>query len=426
MYDFCTIKSVEGRLCVIEAGLDHLNHGSVIEVMFFREEDIVQQPDYSFTFDEHMRAELDGQLVLRTGAVGYRFRFTPDTGSFTEPSNETDDGIYYDQLLTINIPKDRPEITWLKYRMRYGRYAVLYRDANGLVKFLRDRRVKFDLNTGRNRGEYNGHVLSARRLNTTPALFWKLAAGDSLETLFTEAMLVMRYNNFTLPEGWQVGKQLTLSHTPASNDSLVVTYNDALYVLDGEHYTLNGRDLTLQFLDVIDDGGDGNLYIRYAADEIGTAIGGFVQHEHPFTSAAASGTTITLPSTPQDIDSLLLTWNQTLTLRPGVHYTLAGNVVTLLFDIDPDGDTDIITAQYTIDGTLTIAGWNQYRHDEPLESLGGITFNLPHVPLAHSLLVYLDNTLLLRPGTDYNILGDEIQILFDVVADSRFDCWYAY
>ena len=426
-YDFCSIQEVEGRLCAIDSGLDKLNQGSVIEALFFREVDIISQPSYSFSFDSNNAATLDGLLVLKAGAIGYRFRFTPDTGRYSETQQENDDGVTYDQLFTLSIPKDRPEVVWLKVRMRFPRYAVIYRDANGNVKVLRHQRVKFDLNTGTSRTEYNGHILSARRLTDSPALHWSITPGATLDSIYTAASLVMDTVFSSLPEGWLVGKQISLNAAPVSPESVLVIYNQAIPLRYGEHYTVSGSTVSLLFNDDVDGGTPGTIHCFYATNLVGTAIGAFNRHLAIKSAAYTSGETITLPTAPTDSQQLLVVYNDVLSLRPGIDYTISGSTVTLLFDGDPAGDQDTFDFYYVSDtgSALAITGWKQYPQPIISAQASGYTFDLPHTPITNSLLVRLDG-MILRPGTHYNLTDNEIEVLFALAADSRIDCWYAY
>lgn len=428
-YDFAKIISVEGRLCVIDSGFDKLNQGSLVEALFLREEDIISSPSYSFAFDELSAAQLSGTLLLKSGAEGYRFRFTPETGGFGETSTETDIGVYYNQSFTIQIPKDRPEITWLKHRMRRPRYAIIYRDANGIVKFLRNQRVKFDFNTQNNRSGYNGHTLQARRSVETPALHWDIQMGESLESLYTAASLTLSTTFFNLPEGWQAGKVLQLNTPVFSADATLLIYNQSLRLRYGEHYIIEGTNITLLFSDEVASGDPGTIHMLNATNTVGDDIGGFQQSTATRTAAYNVGETFTLPAAPLSINHLRVVWNSSLTLRPGIDYTLAGNLVTLSFAADPDGDTDSFDFFFATAGpALDITGWKQYPVSNTLllEIASGVSFPLPHTPISASLLLHLDDTIQLRPGVDYNLNNDEIEILFALPAGSRIDAWYAY
>lgn len=427
-YDFCTLANVEGKLCLINAGADQFNHGSVLETYVFLESDVVSFPTYNFSFDENGLAQLSGMIALRAGAEVYAFRYTPDTGSFTEGMNEADEGISYDQLLTISIPKDRPEITWLKHRMRFGRYAIIYRDANGLTKSMRDVRVKMDLNTGKVRSDYNGHVMYARRLMDKPALHFNLSPSLPITSLFEATVIALDLYQETLIEGWQTGKNITLPNIPFSPESAIVLYNSALKLKFGDHYTINGKVITLNFSDIPEDGIAADIQVFYATNAPGTAIASFVQHTDTKTASYLSGETITLPSAPIDDQHLIAVWNDNLTLRLGTDYTLSGSTITLLFSGDPTpSDTDIFSFFYAVGGTaITINSWKQYIYTAPSALTSGFTFELPHTPIADSLNIWFDSNFRLRPGVHYNLSGNEVEILFDVDTSTIFDCWYAY
>jgi len=425
VYDFCKLIAVEGRLCAIDSGANRLNHGSVIETIFIQEKDIVRQPDYNFAFDDQAAAELVGSLVLRSGATGYRFRFTPSTGRFTEPMQETDDGIFYPQLLTIQIPKDRPEITWLKHHIRWGRYAILYRDGNGNTKFIRRQRVKLDLSTGQSMVDYNGHTLVARRSTDEPALHWQLSPTASLESIFTVAALFFKTEFVSLPEGWQAGKVIQLSSTPFSSESMLVIYNQAPPLQAGSHFTLNGDKITLQFADDVASGDPGTIYILYASNDIGTDIGAFVQGKETKGASYSNGSTFALPSSPIDSDNLLIIYNDALTLVPGTDYSLAGNTVTHNWGGD-SGDTFRYFFAAAGGGPIPISGWKQYSFPVVSAESSGFTFNLPHTPIANSLMLHYDGSVWLEEGVHFNLTDDEIEILFDLPADSSLLAWYAY
>lgn len=427
-YDFCEILSVEGMLCAIPAGYIRYNHGGMNEAIFLPESYIISFPEYSFSFDENKAAQLTGSIILRAGATGYRFRFTRDTGNFSEPMQENDDGPYYDQLFAISIPKDRPEITWLKQRMSRPRYALLYRDANGITKALRNLRVKMDLNTGRKAEEYNGHILYARKASELPAMHWNISPSSALETIFTVSSITLATYATSLAEGWQVGKKIQLPYTPINSESVVAIYNNVLHLRLGTDFTVSGDFVTLNFADIPDGGGPGELTFFFAANRIASDISGFVQDISTKTSSYSSGETIVLPSSPADDGHLLITMNHTVALRRGVDYTLSGNTITLLFPGTPSGgDPDTFHCFYATSGSaLDIAGWKNYRHNMPTGLTTGSQFTLPHTPLANSLLLWYDGHLLLEPGVHYNLNTDEVTIQFDTAAKSSIDAWYAY
>lgn len=426
-YEFCTLQNVEGKLCLITAGLDHFNYGGLLETYVFLEDEIVSFPNYSFAFDQNGSAALNGVIQLKAGAEVYAFRFTPETGSFTEPMGEDDDGITYDQLLTISIPKDRPEITWLKHRMRLGRYAILYRDSNGITKVLRDCRIKMDLNGGKVKSDYNGHVLYARRLSASPALHFTLDASLPITSLFESTVMAMDVYQETLIEGWQTGKNITLPNIPFSAESIMIVYNSSIYLRPGEHYVINGKIITLKFSDIPEDGAAADIQVFYAYNDATPAIDDFDQHDHTIVGGYPINTTITLPSTPVNDQYLIAVYNDSLLLRLGTDYTLAGNTISLLFSKSPSGDDDTFSFFYATTGTpLTINNWKQFLYTSPTAQSSGFTFELPHTPINDSLNIWWESSFRLRQGVHYNIVNNEVEILLDVDAASTFDCWYAY
>jgi len=399
------------------------------EAIFFPEQYILSFPNYDYAFDAAKAAQLTGSITLRAGTTGYRFRFTKDTGSFSEPMDETDDGVFYDQLFTISIPKDRPELTWLKYRMQYGRYALLYRDRNGITKALRHLRVKFDLNTGKKADEYNGHIMYARKSAEEPAQHWQLNPNSSLESIYQMANMQLATQLLSLPEGWQAGKKVVLPFTPISLESIYATYNTSIILRPGTDFTLSGRTITLNYSDTPAAGGEpGDLHFLYAANKLGDGLNSFTQEVTTKTATYTSGETITLSGTPADIDNLYIRFNQAIALRPGIDFSLAGNTVTLLFDSSPSGtDADTFHIYYAdLAATpLDIAGWKMYSYYTASGFSSGEIIELPHTPIANSLLVRYDNVLQLLPS-QYNLTTNELEILFDAPAGSRIDCWYSY
>ena len=420
-YDFCEIDDV-ARIC------SH-NIGGLNEAVLLPESYILSFPSYDFAFDAQKSASLSGTITLRNGATGYRFYFTWETGSFAEPMQENDSGVYYDQSFTLNIPKDRPEITWLKHRMRQGRYTILYRDANGRVKAARNLRVKFDLNTGKRGEEYNGHVMTARKASVRPALHWTMNDGDSLETLYLLSNIQYDTLSVSLPEGWQAGKKVELPHTPISLESIYATYNNSLILRPGTHFTLQGKTVTLSFSDNPDGGDAGNLMFFYAANRIGDGLKTFEQQTASKTAAYTSGETISLSGTPANADHIFIRMNQSLSLRPGTDFSISGSTVTLNFAGSPSiSNPDTFHIYYaTIDSSpAAISGWKHFSYFTAVGASLGTVIELPHTPIAGSLLVRLDDTLQLLESTDYNLTNDELQILWDIPAKSRIDCWYAY
>lgn len=434
-YSFLELADVQARLCIITAGRDTYNHGGLSELYIIPDAQVVSVPAYSFAFGGP-DAAITSPLRIASGAELYLFQFTPETGSFTEPSQENDDGVYYDQVVTVQIPKDRAAITWLKERMRYGRYTCIYRDRNGIVKYLPGMRAKWDLDTKTKPDDYNGHTLFLRRAAPTPALPIELPGGigsDLAADVFDIAVLRLDTHVVTQPSGWAAGQTIALPFAPVAPDAPILIYNDALKLRRGEHYNLVGSTITLLFPDVPDGDAEGSIQVLAPYYGSTGPISSFVQHSATLSATYTSGQTIALPSAPANIEHLHVRLNAAVTLRPGTHYTLSGSTVTLLFGATLGvGEEDVFHFFYARTGAAaTIVGFRQFAFIESIELPSGYIFTLPHTPIAGSLLIWLNDALLLREAVDYNLNDNEIELLFDIdesTVDSPtvLDCWYAY
>jgi hypothetical protein len=432
-YSFLELADVQARLCNITSGRDHFSQGGLGELLVVPDAQVIGVPAYSFPFGGP-DAAITQPLTLASGATIYRFGFTPETGTFTEPSQENDDGVYYDQVITVQIPKDRPSITWLKERMRYGRYTCIYRDRNGQVKYLPGMRAKWDLDTKAKPDDYGGHTLYFRRASATPALHIEIEGlgSDLVAGVFDVAVLRLDTHILNLPAGWVAGQSFTLPFAPVSSEAPIVLYNEALKLRPGDHYTITGSTITLLFADVPDvEPGLLHFLVPYYGSS--GPIASFVQHSATLTSTYASGQTIALPSPPTDTEHLLVHLNDTVVLRAGVHFTLSGSTITLLIGATlASGQEDVFSFFYTTAGTaLTVVGFRQYTVRESIALHSGYTFTLPHEPVAGSLLIWYNDALLLREAEHYNLNDNEIELLFDidestVDAPTVLDCWYAF
>lgn len=426
-YDFCEISSID-KLCSLSSPFP-FNIAGINEAILFPEQYILSTPSYNFVFDQNKAAQLSGSIVLKQGAEGYRFRFTTETGSFSEKMQENGDGVFYDQLFSINIPKDRPEITWLKYRMSRSRYTALIRDANGHTKIIRNLRVKFDMDSGKSNTDYNGHTMYARKAATIPALHWNLSSTLALESLFSESLISFDNHYIKFDNGWQPTQKIELPNTPISIEGIYAVYNNTMVLQPGTDFTLNGKTITLSFDDEpLATNSAGEFTFFYACNRIGQGISTFHQETIQKTTTYTSGETITLSNTPADIDHINIRLNQSVTLRPGVDFSLSGNTITLNFGDTPTvSSPDTFHILYIETGTDDVGGWKYYSHNSTSGLVANNTVSLPHTPVANSLLVRYDGALQLIPGTDFNLINNnEVQLLFDTDANSKLEFWYAY
>lgn len=434
-YSFLELADVQARLCIVTDGRDHLNQGGLGELYVIPDAQVIASGSYSWAFGGPSAA-ITSPLRLASGATLYRFHFTPETGSFTEPSQENDDGVYYDQVITLQIPKDRSSVTWLKERMRYGRYTCIYRDRNGIVKYLPGMRAKWDLDTKTKPDDYNGHTLYFRRASPTPALHIELPGGigsDLAADVFDIAVLRLDTHVVTQASGWASGQTISLPFSPIAPEAAIVMYNEALKLRLGDHYTLSANTITLLFPDVPDGQALGTIQVLYPYYGSSGPIAAFARQVATRSTTYSSGTTIVLSGTPTDVEHILITLNESVVLRPGTHYTLSGSTITLLVGATlASGEQDVFDVFYATTGTAaTIVGFRQHTFQESIALSSGHIFTLPHSPVAGSLLIWMNEALLLRAGTHYNLNDDEIELLFDVPASTVsdptvLDCWFAY
>ena len=189
-FEVHSLQNVEGKLCSISAGIDSFNYGGLCELYVIEHNSVLTLPSVSLQFDSGKQAIASGDIIVDTDVEAYYFQFTPDTAGFIEKMDDNNHGGYYDQSLVITIPKDRPELPWLKYKMSRGRYILIYRDNNGQTKIIgkigKGLRVKFDLDTKKDMAGFNAHTMTARRSSLEPAIFWSLAADEPILDHITE------------------------------------------------------------------------------------------------------------------------------------------------------------------------------------------------------------------------------------------------
>lgn len=413
------------QLCRITAGWSKLNLGGLIEIIAFDEGAILSAPTYRYAFDENRKMQLDGKITLRQGAEFYYFKFTPDTGGFTEEEVDTENGVHYDQSLSAFFPKDHPEYTYVKHTMRNRRYAFLYRDSNGLVKLLRNHRTQSNLNTQTQQSQKNGHNFRTRQLSLAPAMLLidpvsKDSVLTNIDLAFEDTTPIYKVQRQIYAGGFTKGTTIQLNHPAIWTKSVQVWLNGTLTLKQGRDYNNSLDQITLCF----DEAGESSIDVIYPTLNLGTAISAFNKHTATKTASYVSGEQFTLPSSPISSDHLKIIHNDTILLRHGIDYTLAGADVTILFDSDPTPtDTDTFTCFYTTGGgaNLTLKGYDTFVIRTTLDIAVNTTYTLRHTPIANSVEVYLNDAVLLLEGTDYQVTNDEIEFLIQIDADANED-----
>lgn len=191
-FELTIFKALPDNLAVVDAGFDQLNQGGLNELLMILPENITAFPSYNPNWDDTGKFQLPNtNITLAADSEIYRIRFSPETGGFTENNRNDNRGYWFESGIKIDIPKDRPEVTFLKYKMRGRRYVALIRDNNGLVKVVGDAskgmQFNFQLDTKTGRGDYNGHTMSGKLNTLRPIPFWAITGA------ITDSITILRF-----------------------------------------------------------------------------------------------------------------------------------------------------------------------------------------------------------------------------------------
>lgn len=100
---------------------------------------------------------------------------SPDSISFTEKESQEKYGVVYKTEINGFIPKDSPEIVEIINAMCRRKWVVILLDQNEQFKVSgtpeNPLRVSFDLDTGSETAERNGHTVSFYGIQTSKAKF---------------------------------------------------------------------------------------------------------------------------------------------------------------------------------------------------------------------------------------------------------------
>jgi len=100
---------------------------------------------------------------------------SPGSMSFSEKQAEGKPGISYKTELNAFVPKDTPEAQAIIDDMSRRKWVVVYMDQNELCKVVgtvdNPVRVSFDLGTGADTSEKNGHTVSFYGVQVNKAIF---------------------------------------------------------------------------------------------------------------------------------------------------------------------------------------------------------------------------------------------------------------
>jgi hypothetical protein len=78
----------------------------------------------------------EGGIVLQDDALIHDWLFSSSRGTYEEKSLTTVQGIGYDQLIKLVLPRDAPETTLALMQMTGRKWMAVYTDANGLIRLV--------------------------------------------------------------------------------------------------------------------------------------------------------------------------------------------------------------------------------------------------------------------------------------------------
>jgi len=169
-------KAIYQNLATIDAGFDKLNRGGLSELYLILPSSISVLPSYNLYEDATGQFNINAtHITLLANSEVFRLRFLPDSAKYSETQKEDDNGILYEQILKLDLPKTRAEVTWLKHKVRRRRYVAIYRDNNGLVRILgtKERGFQFQFKEDIS-GENNFYEVTGKLNALAPAPFWSI------------------------------------------------------------------------------------------------------------------------------------------------------------------------------------------------------------------------------------------------------------
>lgn len=193
-----------------------------------------------------------------------------------------------------------------------------------------------------------------------------------------------------VPNGRQPGQAFMLPLPSIAAGAALLYYNGALQLL--ENFTLSGEGLLTKFTAAAAD----SLFLMYSAER---APAGFAFEPFlAFGNGATPGNTYTLPTAPPGAQFAGLFQNG-LFLRPA-SYSIAGQIASLTFETQ-EGD-EIFALYLTGAQTVAIAA--------PAGAIPGTAYTLPEVPAGGALIGLFKTGLFQRPGLEYTLAGDTINL----------------
>lgn len=140
------------------------NLGGVAALYYTDQSDVLTVP-------EETDLVLQGDITLKPGAVWYKLEATFNTRSFKEDPKTSRHGVIFNQQLKGFKPKDSATLAHALNDLRHRRLAYLYRDQNGIMRFVPNAEflASFDTETV---GGRNGYEFNLRSESLQPALYY--------------------------------------------------------------------------------------------------------------------------------------------------------------------------------------------------------------------------------------------------------------
>jgi hypothetical protein len=141
----CTISAIE-KVCK--------SNGGIQTIEFLLPEGVLSIPMSSC-----VSSSSDSINVIGVDYEAVNIAFVKRTASFTEKANVSSrEGDYFEQEISFEVPKDRPEVNDLILKLRNRRIHVIYTDNNGVQKLVPNMRLQPDFSTRSRKSERNGYT----------------------------------------------------------------------------------------------------------------------------------------------------------------------------------------------------------------------------------------------------------------------------
>lgn len=227
------------------------NIGHLERAFFLFQKDVTGVPTISDIFNTNV--VLRGFIGIAGGSSPLRLYFTPRSERFVETSKITKHGKRYEVTLTLEVPKDRAEVSSTLQAISNNKVLITYKDRNGQIKIIQNLRLEDNAEVGSG----NKYRLTFRGTAKKKAKFWET---DDWTNGFTGG------ESSQLPDGFTGGGTTTTTPTGGgytvkyiyhsdgiTNDFAVDAADGTLLVLrngvgwDDQRFTFNNGILSLNW-----------------------------------------------------------------------------------------------------------------------------------------------------------------------------------